>query len=127
MFNREHTHPGFPRCFPGVPGAEVSFGKMFDSPEDDAKGHPRGQRKSDSPEADPNGSSALTEAAGFYAQIRDAERVYDLVDRFESLRSSNPGAWQAIARIHESMGDDAEVDRARLCATVDEEGCWGED
>ncbi len=78
-------------------------------------------------EADPNGSSALTEAAGFYAQIRDAERVYDLVDRFESLRSSNPDAWQAIARIHESMGDDAEVDRARLCATVDEEGCWGED
>ncbi|MDP6078263.1 MAG: hypothetical protein QF638_08760, partial [Acidimicrobiales bacterium] len=78
-------------------------------------------------DSDPNGSSALTEAAGFYAQIRDAERVYDLVDRFESLRSSNPGAWQAIARIHESMGDDAEVDRARLCATVDEEGCWGED
>ena len=44
--------------------------------------------------SDPNGASALIEAAEFYVRTGRPDRAVDILEFFESLRSPNRGAWE---------------------------------
>ena len=76
-------------------------------------------------DSDPNGSSVLTEAAGFYVHTGRPDRAVDLLELFESLRSPNRGAWKTAGEIYASLGLEARANHAALCATTYQDGCWG--
>tara|TARA_B100000315_G_scaffold203443_1_gene196476 strand:+ start:613 stop:1836 length:1224 start_codon:yes stop_codon:yes gene_type:complete len=75
-------------------------------------------------ESDPNGVTAITEAAEFFAQTGRPQRAYQLIADFETLRSPNTGAWQTVREIHAILGNEDQEERARLCATQGQSGCW---
>lgn len=66
-------------------------------------------------ESDPNGVTAITEAAEFFALDGDSDRAVTLMQLFESLGSSNTTAWKAAARIYVVLGDSSHAERAAAC------------
>ena len=66
-------------------------------------------------ESDPNGVTAITEAAEFFALDGDLDRVFTLMQLFESLGSSNTTAWKAAERIYVVLGDSSHAERAAAC------------
>ena len=73
--------------------------------------------------SDPNGASALIEAAEFYARTGRPDRAVDILEFFESLRSPNRGAWEIAGKIYFSLGLETRAEHAALCATVYQAGC----
>jgi hypothetical protein len=66
-------------------------------------------------ESDPNGVTAITEAAEFFAQGVNLDRAATLMELFESLGSSSTTAWKAAARTYVLLGDSAHAERAAAC------------
>lgn len=76
---------------------------------------------------EPNGAGVLTDAASVLAEMGRQDKTLQLVDSFELLRSPNTSAWKTVMDIRLAAGNETEAERARLCATVGQEGCWSQD
>jgi len=73
---------------------------------------------------EPQGARVISESARHYALTGRAIRAYKLLETFEALRSPNTRAWQTVREIHEMLGNADQQERARLCATDGQNGCW---
>ncbi|MBT7124699.1 MAG: hypothetical protein HN899_06010, partial [Gemmatimonadales bacterium] len=75
---------------------------------------------------EPNGAGVLTDAALVQADMGRQDKALQLIDSFELLRSPNTSAWKTVMEVHLAAGNEIAAERARLCATVGQEGCWEE-
>jgi Tfp pilus assembly protein PilF len=66
-------------------------------------------------EADPNGVTAITEAAEFYSSEGKSNLASTLMESFESLGSSNTAVWKTAERVYLALGDDAHAEKAAAC------------
>jgi len=73
---------------------------------------------------------ALTKSAEFFVSIGDLVTAYELLDKFEAIKSQSTSDWAPIAMLYEKIGDKKRYDRAYRCATGNrnlsnyQEGCW---
>ncbi len=74
----------------------------------------------------PHQAAILADAAAFNVAIRPSrvERSTGLLASFEALDSPNTSAWQVAAETYVRLGDIGSADRAALCATDGQVGCW---
>ena len=75
---------------------------------------------------EPNGAEILTDVALVLADIGRQDKALQLIDSFESLRSPNTSAWRTVMEVHLAVGNEIAAERARLCSTGGQEGCWEE-
>jgi hypothetical protein len=75
---------------------------------------------------EPNGAEILTDVALVLADIGRQDKALQLIDSFESLRSPNTSAWRTVMEVHHAVGNEIAAERARLCSTGGQEGCWEE-
>ena len=75
---------------------------------------------------EPNGAQVLTDAALVLADMGRQDKALRLIDSFELLRSPNTSAWKTAMGVYLASGNEIAAERARLCATVGQEGCWEE-
>lgn len=73
----------------------------------------------------------LTKSAEFFVSIGDLKTAYELLDKFESVKSQNTSHWSPIMKIYEKIGDKERYNRAYLCASGNpfdldnyQKGCW---
>lgn len=72
----------------------------------------------------PHQAGVLADAAAFNAAIGRVERSRELLASFEALESPNTSAWQVAKETYVRLGDIGSADRATLCATAGQVGCW---
>lgn len=72
----------------------------------------------------PHQAEILAGAAAFNAVIGRVERSTELLASFEALDSPNTSAWQVAAETYVGLGDIGSADRAALCSTDGQVGCW---
>jgi hypothetical protein len=72
----------------------------------------------------PHQAGILSDAAAFNAAIGRVERSTGLLASFEALDSPNTSAWQVAKETYVRLGDIGSADRATLCATAGQVGCW---
>ena len=65
--------------------------------------------------ADPNGVTAITEAAEFFSSEGKSILASTLMESFESLGSGNTTAWKTAERVYLVLGDDAQAEKAAAC------------
>lgn len=75
---------------------------------------------------EPNGAQVLTDAALVLADMGRQDKALRLIDSFELLGSPNTSAWKTAMGVYLASGNEIAAERARLCATVGQEGCWEE-
>ena len=64
------------------------------------------------------------DAAAFNAAIGRVERSTALLASFEALDSPNTSAWLMASETYVRLGDIGSANRAILCATDGQVGCW---